>query len=398
MTMQTTKVHHARLLAGAALVLLVGGAVWLRQGSVKRTKPPAPISLVTTSVAISPRPMGEGASPTRRPLRPGTSSASVSKVQGAWKLLQAEPDAAAARQCLAELRAQLALMPKTAAVAELRQFLDTKADARTRLGFKLAGSGLLEEAPTLRTFLLDEMARLDPAAAAVYAHVILVTKDSAEEWAVALRNLAWGDKSLEGRALLEQKAEELLRHPPWQMEALAGFLEAFDVAVFAGGTRLLPALSDLIRRQDNLAVAHASFLALDRLVINDPAGTLKALQAAPELMDGREQTRANYFARADVRDSGQRRILESYLADPKLSVAELEAFAGVYPNANFMVSHNLLTRTPTPDRLALAARDTESLRVVKEWLGDPRLAKVRPAIEKMRLRLEEFARPAKAQN
>lgn len=319
---------------------------------------------------------------------------SNSRLQQTSELLKATPETTATRQELAELRRTLSSMPTNAAIADIRQFLDSKADAPTRLGFKLTAGGTLDETPTLRTFLLDEMARLDPAAAAEYAKIILASKDSPDEWAVALRNLAKGDTSGDGRALLEQKTVELLQHEPWQREPSVGFLEAFDAAVFVGGTKLMPALSDLVRRQDNSAVAHAAFLALDRLVINDPVQTLTALQTTPDSMQGREQTRANYFARGDVRDPQQRQLLESYVLNPQISAAELEAFAGVYPNANFMISPNLLTQNQTPERGALVARDAESLRVVQEWIEDPRFAKQRPTLEKISRRLGEFVRQA----
>ena len=139
-------------------------------------------------------------------------------------------------------------------------------------------------------------------------------------------------------------------------------------------------------------MAHASFLTLDRLVLNDAVATLTALQAAPDWMAGREQTRANYFARAEVRAARQREILEQYFSNSQLSTAELDAFAGTFPNANFMLSQNLLTPNRTPDHAALAARDAESLRVVRAWLTDPRCAARRPALEKIARRLKEFAR------
>src|SRR5439155_5381320 len=141
--------------------------------------------------------------------------------------------------------------------------------------------------------------------------------------------------------------------------------EAFDVAVYLGGTNLMSPLADLVRRQDNPAVAHAAYLALDRMVINDAGNMLAALEGDPTLMQGREQTRANYFARADVRDLQQRQIVERYLLDSAHGAAELETFAGIFPNANFMISHNLLTQPATPDHAALAGRDAESLRVVE---------------------------------
>ncbi|MGD0411249.1 MAG: hypothetical protein ABSC18_06060 [Verrucomicrobiota bacterium] len=285
-------------------------------------------------------------------------------------------------------------MPKDKAVLAIRQFLDSKADAPTHLGFKVGGGGWLDDAPTLRIFWLDELARLDPAAAADYAKVILASMDSPDEWAVALRDLAAGDSSAEGRALLRQKTAQMLQYAPWQQNPSVGYLEAFDAAVYLGGTDLLPTLSDLVRQQDNPAVAHASFLALDRLVIANPAAELAALEAAPDLMQGREATRADYFARADVRDPRQRQVLEGYLLNPAISPSELQTFAGIYPNANYMISLNLLTPTPTPDHNSLVSRDAQSLAVAQQWLADPRFAGLGPVLQRIVSRLQVFVQPA----
>ncbi|HOX58470.1 MAG TPA: hypothetical protein P5205_15530 [Candidatus Paceibacterota bacterium] len=301
-------------------------------------------------------------------------------------------DAAGKQQALAVLRQALLGGSANDTAAAIRQLLDSKADAPTGQGFKVGGGGSLTEAPTLRTFLLDQLGRLDPAAAAAYARIILSRMDSPDEWAVALRSLAVGDTSPSGRALLGQKIAELLRYEPWQRDPSVGYLEAFDAAVFLGDTNLAPALADLVRRQDNSAVSHAAYLALDRMIINDASQLLSALEAAPEMMQGREATRADYFARADVRDPQQRQVLESYLLAPGRSAAELAQFAGVFPNANYMISHNLLTSTPTPDRAALTSRDAASLQVVQEWLADPRFAKLQRPLQKVKQRLEDFAR------
>ena len=286
-------------------------------------------------------------------------------------------------------------MPKVEATAEIRRFLDSKADATTHLGFKLASNGALDEAPTLRTFLLDELGRIDPAAAAEYAKTVLASADSADEWAVALRNLALGDNSADGRALLAQKINELLQNKTWQQNPSAGYLEAFDVTVYLGGTNFLPTLSTLVRSQDNPTVAHAAYLAMDRLVINNPAASLTSLAAVPDMMQGRESTRADYFARADARDPQQRQVLESYLLNPAISDAELQTFAGIYPNANFMISANLLTQSTTPDRATLQSRDAQSLATAQEWLADPRFARVAPELRTVIQRLEGFAAQAK---
>ena len=376
--------RKSKLLAGFVGFALVAWSIWVLL--------PKEHTTVTSSLQRS---AGSGSNPQSN-IRPVQAGVSLQKLDLIHAELLAAKDPGTVRRKMSESRLALASMPSSEAAAAIRKFLDTKADAPTQQSFKISGTGLLDEAPTLRTFLLDELGRLNPATAADYAKIVLSSKDSPDEWAVALRNLARGDASAEGRALLEQKTNELLRQESWQQNPSVGFLEAFDVAVYVGGTNLMPALSDLVRRQDNPAVAHAAFLALDKLVINQPAATLAALQASPDLMEGREQTRANCFARADVRDPQQRQVVEKYLLDPQIGPAEMETFAGIYPNANFMISHNLLTQNPTPDHATLVIRDAESLRVVQEWLEDPRFTKVRPELGKMKSRLEEFTRQAAA--
>ena len=95
-------------------------------------------------------------------------------------------------------------------------------------------------------------------------------------------------------------------------------------------------------------------------------------------MKGREITRGNFFARADVSDVPQKTILENHLLSFASMPAELNAFAGLYPSANFMISHNQLTPTPTPDGRQLARHDAAALVVVENWLADPRFDKLRP--------------------
>jgi hypothetical protein len=293
-------------LAGGLVVLAL--AVRFAPRQVRSARPAQPPPIISTAQT--------GRIAQVVTVRPSDKSAE--RLKQAYEAARRIPDAATARRQFAELRATFFSLPTNEAFFAIRQFLDSKADAPTHLGFKLAGNGLLEEAPTWRIFLLDELARLDPAAAGDYAKVVRASMDSPDEWAVALRNLARGDASADARALLERKTSEMLGNELWRKEPSVGFLEAFDVAVYFGGTSLLPTLTDSTRLRDNSAVAHASFLALDRLVINEPTVTLAALQGSPDLMTGRESSRANYFARADAGDPLQRQILESYLLDERI--------------------------------------------------------------------------------
>ena len=283
-------------------------------------------------------------------------------------------------------------------VGEIEAALDSKRDAATQLGFKIGADGTLTEAPSQRVSLLDRLGQMDPAAAAAYSEKVLASKDSPDEWAVALRNYARVRTNVQDRTFLEQKLLEMLTHQPWIDNPSAGFLEAFDVAVHLRATNLIPTLASLIQKKDNPTVAHAAFLALDRLTIVEPVATLGVLQADARLLSGREVTRANLFARADVREPAQRKILEDYLLNPGLGGAELDKFAGLYPNANFMISHNLLTQSATPSQEDLVRRDTEALRVMREWLADPRFAPSMPKLEVMRRRLEMFLQQASAES
>ncbi len=309
--------------------------------------------------------------------------------------LQSETNNLARARLLTDLRSELIAMPTSAASAVIFRLLDSKVDAATGQSFKIGPDGQLVAAPTLRTCLLECLAQVDPSGAATYARTILASPDSPDEWALALRSLAKGDSSPDGRALLEQQTGDLLRNTTWQRDPSAGYLEAFDATVFLGGTRLVPDLGELLRKDDNPAVAHAAYLALDRKVINDPVNMLEYLEKNPELMQGREATRANYFARADVSDPEQRRIVETYLLSPSVKPAELGKFAALYPSANYMISYNLLTPTFTLDHATLVRRDTAALDVVNQWLAEPRFASLRPQLQIVKLRLEEFARQTK---
>ena len=116
----------------------------------------------------------------------------------------------------------------------------------------------------------------------------------------------------------------------------------------------------MVQSQTDPAISHAAFLALDRLVINNPTAVLQSLEAQPDLLTGWESTRADYFARADVSDPQQRQVLQNYLLNPAISAAELQTFAGIFPNANFMISPNLLTTAttwaPMPSPIATRSR------------------------------------------
>lgn len=364
------------ILVITTVVLVALPALWLWHSSsktVSSTQPSFQQSIATNVPAVK--------------LEPTAFDEALTK---AWKDQAAATDDAGKRQALALLKAAAATGSTNDISTAIRRFLDSKQDAPTGQGFKVGKNGFLTEAPTFRTFLLDYLAQIDPAAAAAYARIILQSKDSPDEWALALRNLALGDTGPDARKLLEAKTVEMLSYPPWQQNPSTGYLEAFDTAVYLGDSQLLPTLSHLLQLPDNSAVAHAAFLAMDRMVINNPAAMLTTLESDPALISGFTSTRADYFARADVRDPQQRQILENYLLNQQTPAAEISAFAGIYPNANYMVSANLLTPVQTPDASAIAARDAAALQTLQQWLADPRFAGLKASLTMAQVRLAGF--------
>jgi hypothetical protein len=307
--------------------------------------------------------------------------------------LQSQSDILQKNEQLKTLGENLKAVPVSEMSQAIEAFLNSNLDAPTGAGFKVGSNGALDESPTLRVFLLDRIGQRDPAAGAAYSEIVLRTNNSADEWAVSLRNLALGSTNAEARRLLEEKTRELLRRDDWLQNPSAGYFEAFDVAVYLGGTGLVSDLTRLLRNSAGKEVTHAASLALDRLVLADPVGMLRVLQAR-ELLDGHEETRAQLFARADVRDPRQRQFLETYLLNPRMGADELNTFARVYPNADFTISNNLLTPKPTSKPGDISARDAESLRIVDEWSGDARFRGLQPQLKRIRSRLKEFLKEA----
>ena len=239
---------------------------------------------------------------------------------------------------------------------------------------------------------MDLLAGINPGAAAAYAQHALATPSDPDEWAVSLRNYALGGPLSSTQAYLQGKFREMLSNDSWRSNPSVGYLEAFDTAVYTHDTALAPVFSGMIRNTatGQQAVTHAAYLAMDRLVIEDPVNVLSQLESQPGLMQGRELTRANYFARADTGDPAQKALLEQYLLDQTRTPAELNSFAAIYPNENFMLSNNLLSQTQTPSSGQIAARDRQALATVQEWLGDPRFQQLTPQLHAIQARLQAF--------
>jgi hypothetical protein len=309
------------------------------------------------------------------------------------------PDRAEALDSLARLQAQLLALPRADAVAWVRAFLATGDDRPTGLSFVIGAQGMLAEWPTFRTFLLDQLVAIDPAAAAALGREILTRPTTADEWALSLRNIGKDASSVldpETKRYLAAKTEELIAHPAWQAQPSIGYLNAFDVLVATDSTASTPVLSALIQRKDRKDLAHAGYLTLDRLVQRQPADLLARLRGDRALQQSRPEMVAQQFARADVREPAQREVLRAWLLDPTRTAAELRSFAGIYPNNNRFISQNLLTSESAQAGIDLAAHDRAAMALINEWLIDPVFQPVSPYLLSMLERLGGFVASANA--
>ncbi len=298
--------------------------------------------------------------------------------------------AIAAPQSLSDLRELLDSLPAAEAVAWIRAFLNDGRDRNTGQTFEIAADGSLKQSPTFRTFLLDALAAIDPAAAAAISRDILAEPTTADEWALALRNVARAEDPDLTRDFLRAKTEELITNPAWQADPSIGYLNAFDVLVHTEAVESAPLLTSLVGDHDRRDLAHAAFLTLDRLVQRQPAAMIDPLAADTALAASRPEMTAQQIARADLRDDRQRDLVAGWLLSPDRTTTELNAFAGVFPNHNQFVSNNLLTRdTPIPGP-ELAAHDREVLEIVTAWQDDPAFQTVEPQIGIMIERLTAF--------
>ncbi len=301
-----------------------------------------------------------------------------------------ETDRSGREAAIRRLSEALLQMPKASAVREILAFLESGRDAKTGAAFKIGTKGGLQTAPSVRVMLMDLLGRLDPQMAAKQAAQLLQTPTTADEWAVGLRNFAWGTEPGAARDVLRSKALELIQHPGWKAQPTAGYFEAFDVLVYAGATDATPALAQLTLDRARSDLGYAAFLTLDRLVMGEPAAMLAALSEVSDVSSQRPEMLAGFFARADVRDAAQRESLEAYLSSDARSEKEWTAFASIFPNANALVSENLLTSAPRATPGVLADRDRDALIWTESLLKDARFADHVVDLLRLQKRLSQF--------
>lgn len=299
----------------------------------------------------------------------------------AYENIIAYPNQEVRNDLINTLRKKLISEPSNENALAILQFLELGLDVETGSGFHLDKRGFLSVSPTVRVTLIDILGIINPELAADYADQVFATKNSADEWAISLRNVAWNNPESRDIPLLKEKLLVALTHDPWLENPSAGFLHSFDVAVYTQSSSLIPEFTAMLERDNSNLLSHAAIMAMDKMILDNPTPTLNFLLENPGLLADRPHTRAGFFSRADVSDLRQGKLIESYLAQPNLSTAEADTFAKLFPNFNLIISNNLLTENHTYTLSEMAQIDRASLGQVEDWLTDNRYRHLIPQLE-----------------
>ena len=296
---------------------------------------------------------------------------------------------AAANAALAEMESVLRALPRNEAVEALIAFLDNGANAATGLVFKLGPGGNLSGAPTLRVWALDQLGRLDPTAAANYASRIYARHDSADEWAVALRN-DWRVAAPAGRIEpVRARVLQLLADTAWAKQPSIGFLEAFDVVVATMAWEAVPRLEQWLDPAQPQSLRAGAWIALDRLTMEVPSDFLPALVQNRAWLASQPLLRAGLVARADLRVESQRQAVETYLQRDDVTKPEGKRFLELLPNVSGTVSHNLVTTVRIASPAQAAKLDQVSLASVRAWRSQTRFTRWNGELAAAETRLAE---------
>lgn len=285
---------------------------------------------------------------------------------------------------------ELRALDREDALERILGYLESDRDQETGLPFALGRDGELRSAPMLRVWLLDQLGQLDPSVAAAVARQALeAPKHSADEWAIHLRNLAWGEPVEAVRGRLIGKTVEMLEHEPWRSHPTSGFQHAFDLLVYSRATGEVPRLLEMIPPGQPRTLQHPASLALEELVARFPAESLQEISHALARLAERPRTRAGLFARADPASAGQQELLDHYFLHAQLGAEERDYFLRMMPNLNVSISRNLLTEPRAPTREEIVEKRQSTIALFDRWLLDPRFGEWNEAIAAARGRLAE---------
>jgi hypothetical protein len=281
------------------------------------------------------------------------------------------------------------------ALSAILSALEGGADLQLESRFKVGANGELLEAPSLRVYLLDLLAQIDNKEAARYARLLLDQSASSDEWAIAMRNYAWGTDNASSDPFLRSKTQELISNQTWINNPTAGFLEAFDFVPYTGDPDLIAPLADLTHRDPQDPVRRAAFLALARFITDDSSAGLKAVARA-EQQQLFSPLRADTMARADFTKADDIEIVRQYLLNQAIDPQEYAIFANSFPHGGQFAGATIATSFKPLSIPELAKRDAQALKIFGAWLQDPVFEPRRAELLRIHNKLERLNQSAVA--
>lgn len=282
--------------------------------------------------------------------------------------------------------------PHAAALA-LVDDLKSGEDHATGLGFVIGAEGVMDETPTFRTALVDLLGQTDPQLSADYSRELLRVTDSSDEYALAMRNVAWADPDGRFSEELRGAFRTMLGRADWAADPTTGFLEAFDLAVVTGEVEETAALiAPAGAMGPERPVERAAFVALDRLMLSQPSTVITWLQTDPHALAQSPFYRASLLSRLDITMPEQEALLASYLQRVDRTAEEKEYFTQIFPNGNSFTGYRLVSDpTATPGSMPL--RDSGTLAVLQRWAAQPEFVAQRAELHAIIQRLEAHVHP-----
>ena len=260
--------------------------------------------------------------------------------------LAQKPDRETVLRLLREFTQKAFSANPDAAAAALLEFLQSGEDLSTSLGFVVGEAGL-DEWPSLRAYLLDLLGKIDLDAAAQYARAnIIPFKKSTPEYAVSLQILWNYGGAEEPSPDLTAAWLGLLQKADWAAKPDAAWLESLDFAsrIPEAMPEFLKASTEWLADPENVVErVGAVDLSLERVAVQQPVVVMKALIADSSLLGkGRGvYQRSQIFARANLNDAGQQRLLVAYVNGLDPTSREAELFFDQFPCHNFSVGPGL---------------------------------------------------------
>lgn len=293
---------------------------------------------------------------------------------------------------LGQTLVRLKSLPPDEASSIIVSFLDSKQNFDIGMPFRVGAGGNLRSHPTLRVAALDWLGQICPDHAFSYAEETFSASEDPDEWAVSLRN--YGRQiAPQGDERFNRLVAEMVTRRDWQSEPSDGFIEAFDMVVFNKQYSLLEELLNIIQSGADLGVISAAVI--EAMVQHDRENFFRFVHSNNGFPADLPRLRAFLMARADIRSSFQRQVIENYLLDNDISLREKKRFIHDFPNFSRFLGHRLLTRDHVFPLAVRAEIDVAALEAVNDWLDNECYLSMAPALMELKDRLEKYVVSAK---